>query len=79
MNLSSVVAVVFVSCLGIAACTKADDTNNERTAACTDRTNGISCMGCCQTKDSSFATKVCICKGESLPGAAGSAAPAAPK
>lgn len=69
LSLSSMVVVVVVSTLALVGCPKTEEENKERTAACADRTNGISCGGCCGTKESSFATKVCICKGEVVPAA----------
>jgi hypothetical protein len=65
MKLSHVVSVVFVATLGFAAC-GGETENKERTAACADRTNGVSCMGCCETKNSAFTDGKCICKGEAV-------------
>jgi hypothetical protein len=68
MNVSSIASVVFVSILGLAACTEKSENveNKERTAACTDRTNGIACQGCCATANYSFAENKCVCKGEAV-------------
>ena len=63
MNISSVVAVLFVTALGIAACGNTTEVNAERTAACSDRTNGVSCDACCNTAGAAYTT-VCTCKGK---------------
>jgi hypothetical protein len=63
MKLSNVVSVVLVAIFAFAAC-GGDTENKERSAACTDRTNGVSCGACCETKSSSFTEGKCVCKGE---------------
>jgi len=65
MSTNSFVSIGFAAIVGIAACTPAAaEINAERTAACTDRTNNISCDACCQTTiDSVLVNNVCTCKG----------------
>ena len=67
MNVSAIASVVFVSLVGIAACTDKEQENVERSAACADRTNGVSCMGCCETPNYAFTDAKCICKGAHTP------------
>jgi hypothetical protein len=65
MTISSFVCVGFAALLGIAACTPAAVENNpEKTAACTDRTNNISCASCCKTDKAALENNVCVCKGK---------------
>ncbi|MDB4933428.1 MAG: hypothetical protein JWP87_400 [Labilithrix sp.] len=65
MNIASFVVVGFAVMAGAAACTPATVENNaERTAACADRTNNISCQTCCKTEQAAYANNVCTCKGK---------------
>ena len=66
MNLSHIASAAFVTFIGVAACGESKDSmvNAERTAACADRTNGVSCNACCETKSANFADAKCTCKGE---------------
>jgi hypothetical protein len=67
MTTSSFVSMGFAAIVGIAACTPATvEPNAERTAACTDRTNSISCDSCCKTESITFANNVCTCKGKAV-------------
>jgi hypothetical protein len=67
MTLSSIVSFGFAAMVGIAACTPATvEANAERTAACADRTNSISCDTCCKTESIAFANNVCTCKGKAV-------------
>ena len=64
MSVSSVVSVVLATALGVAACNMSGpQVNAERTAACADRTNGVSCNSCCKTESATY-TNVCTCKGK---------------
>jgi hypothetical protein len=66
MNLSNAVTVAVVALVGlvgVAAC-HSEKENAERTAACTDRVNGVSCNACCGTENYAFQDKKCVCKGD---------------
>jgi hypothetical protein len=68
MTISSFVVVGFVTAVGLAACTPSTvDDHPELTAACTDRTNNISCASCCNTENAYLVNNVCTCKGKILP------------
>lgn len=57
-------SVGFAAVVGFIACTTPVEVNAERTAACTDRTNNISCDGCCGTTENGvLVNNVCTCKG----------------
>ena len=66
-DIASVVSILFVTALGVVACTKTSEVNAEATAACTDRTNNISCQSCCETENSGLIDNVCTCRGKVLP------------
>ena len=69
MTITSLASIGFAAIVGVAACTPAAaEVNAERTAACADRTNNISCDACCQTTiDSVMINNVCTCKGVPKP------------
>ncbi len=69
MTITSLVSFGFAAIVGIAACTPAAaEVNAERTAACTDRTNNISCDSCCKTVETGvLVANVCTCKGPLKP------------
>ena len=71
MTISTLVSFGFAAIVGIAACTPAaPDEDKEKTAKCSDRTNNISCAGCCQTENAVMVGAVCTCKGKAVAAAA---------
>lgn len=68
MTISSFVSLGFAAIVGIAACTPAAPAEDKaKTAQCADRTNNISCGGCCKTEDAAMVGTVCTCKGKPIP------------
>jgi hypothetical protein len=65
MSTSSFASLGFAAIVCFVACTTPSaEVNAERTAACADRTNNISCDSCCGTTvDGVLVNNVCTCKG----------------
>jgi len=68
MTITSFVSLGFAAIVGIAACTpSAPDEDKAKSAQCADRTNNISCAGCCKTENAVMVGAVCTCKGKAIP------------